>query len=278
MASTDGRLALDDDCRGRTLYARAESVDAGHGVTGGEVEAADLVQRHAVNFMEEWFGWLFFGLFVSIFGGQLIGGEVQARRVRRMWAAIANEHGWQFEPGGGKVKAKLGGRYQGCTFNLLACINYLQKAPAVYTEVMFVVGNVDDIILYSNWPKPTFFDSSGSTHPNLKKLKSGDGLFDGSYRFYGTPVEQTQAVLQSYAVRSAIRKLYPLNAAQFEHPTLKLQKGVLYLRTYYLHDQAAELQKFIADACQVAEILAEAGKALNPAAPAMIDKYQEGKM
>lgn len=207
--------------------------------------------------MDDWFKVLFFGLLITFFVSQIIGNISEARRIRRMWAAIAKAHGWHFDPGRANLKGKISGTYQGRNFHLTAYINYqTRNAPAAYTEVVFEVENLDDIMLYSNWPKPTLFANNRSAYPKLTKLKSGDGIFDGSFRFHGTPVEQAQALLQSYEVRAAIRKIYPMNTAVFEHPTLKVQKGDLYLRTYYLHEQAAELQKFIADACYLAETLA----------------------
>lgn len=118
----------------RAFVFAASTFDVGHGV------ARDLIIN--VGFMKDWFGLLFWGLIISSLVGLFIAHEAEARRVRRMWAAIASEHGWRFEPGGGKIKGKISGTYQGYTFTLLACINYQQKAPAVYTEVMFAVKNL----------------------------------------------------------------------------------------------------------------------------------------
>lgn len=92
----------------------------------------------------------------------------------------------------------------------------------------------------------------------LSRLKSGDGIFDASYAIKGAPVEQVQPLINSYEVRSAIRAIYPLNVAIFEHPHFALQENRLCIRIYRLCETENALQRFIEKACHFAEMLQEA--------------------
>ena len=207
--------------------------------------------------MKHWLELIIWVLIPTIIISQVIARKAQARQLREMWATIAQEYGWQYELGRGVIKAKLTSHHQGRDFQLFVYINYqTRNAPSVYTEIALSVEKLDELILRSNWSNFTLLSSLfNSTQPILWKLKSGDAIFDGSFGFNGTPFAQAEALLHCYDVRAAIRKLYPMNVAIFEPPTLNLQNGQLQLRTYRLHEQKPLLEQFIHNACHLAEIL-----------------------
>lgn len=209
--------------------------------------------------MADWFGVIIFVFLLGLFISQIVSGEAEIRELRQIWGTFAAKHGWQFiTTGDANVRGTITGIYHDHAITLTTYFNYNTRGgPAVYTDMIVSVVNLDGVILSSGLPQPRLNLSGRNTMAQLSKLKSGDGIFDASYTIKGAPLERVQPLINSYEVRSAIRALYPLNVAIFEHPIFALQDSCLRIRSSRLCKTETTLQRFIEKACHFADMLQE---------------------
>jgi len=212
--------------------------------------------------MADWVGIILFLALLGIFISQIVLGEAKTRKLRQVWASFAGQQGLQFTEGQNKVKCIINGTYLDRELQVSAYLAASARNGFVeYAEASMTVTQLDDVILVSGLSLSSV--SIGNTNhrkhaSKLSRLKSGDGIFDASYSIKGAPVEKVQNLINSYEVRSAIRTIYPLSAAIFEHPTLDLHESYLRVRIYRSCESESALQRFIEDACHLAAMLEKA--------------------
>lgn len=209
--------------------------------------------------MADWFSIVLFLILLSIFISQLVSGEAKTCKLRQVWESFARQQGLQFTEGQNKVKCIINGTYLGRELQVSAYLNTgARNGPVEYTEATLTIMHLDDVILASGLPLSLWNFNKREHTLKLSKLKSGDGIFDASYKIKGTPPEKVQNLLHSHEVRSAIKTIYPLNAAMFEHPTLELHESRLRVRIYRLCESESALQRFIEEVCHLAAMLEKA--------------------
>lgn len=209
--------------------------------------------------MADWVGIILFLAFLGIFISQIVSGEAKTRKLRQVWASFAGQQGLQFTEGQNKVKCIIKGTYLGHEIQVSAYLNAgTRNGPVEYTEATLTVRHLDDVILASGLSLSLWNFNQRKPASKLSRLTSGDGIFDASYSIKDTPPEKVQNLLHSYEVRSAIKTIYPLSAAIFEHPTLDLHESYLRVRIYRSCESESTIQRFIEDACHLAAMLEKA--------------------
>ena len=178
------------------------------------------------------------------------------RKLNNGWRSFAVEHQLQFTLTHDPETPKVTGVYRGRTL-CLAVDKRLPPWPMrqqrkIYTQATVPIINTYHLTLTCAYPGVLFMQDSFAKR--LKRpgpIRTGDQRFDALYTFRGEPSKVIAQLAQSANVRSALLQLKP---TIFHSPNLRIHEDSLTLEWDELLYNAKQLQKFVDDTCDLAEL------------------------